>query len=112
MSILFNDTITGCNEASASRTVGQLVVDESTGYTYRYVQFKDAVTYAAGQALTYAGATNLGVVTNDISGGSSIGAVAAGICLRVMTQNYYGFILVKGFYSAVKTSGGTPFFSV
>ena len=105
MALLAQDLVTSCNEATASRTLGQLYTDESTGYVYRYVQFKDAVTYAAGQVCTYAVATGLTAVTNDISGGSSIGSIVAGIALRAMTQNYYGFVLVKGFYGTVKTSG-------
>ena len=105
MAIFSQDTLTGCNEATASRTLGQLFTDEATGYVYRYVQFKDAVTYAAGQVVEWASATGLTAVTNDRSGGSAVGNIPAGICLRVMTQNYYGFILVKGFYATIKTSG-------
>lgn len=104
MSILFHDTITGCNDATLQRALGSLVTDESTGYIYKYVQFKDAVTYAAGQSLTWADVACT-TVTNDRAGGSSLGAIPAGICLRVMTQNYYGFILVRGKYAGLVTSG-------
>lgn len=105
MSNFFHDTITGCNDATQQRTLGQLVTDESTGWVYRYVQFLDAVTYAAGQSVTWAIATNSMKVTNDRAGGSSVAVVPAGICLRVMTQNYFGFVLVRGVYTLLKTSG-------
>ena len=46
-------------------------------------------------------------ITNDRSGGSSIGNMArgGGLALRVMTQNYYGFALVQGYYPTAVTSG-------
>lgn len=104
MSNLFHEAPTLCNDAAAQRVLGELVTDEVTGYQYRYVQFKDAVTYAAGQSLTWADVACT-TVTNDRAGGSSLGAIPAGICLRVMTQNYYGFILVRGKYAGLVTSG-------
>lgn len=103
MAIFSQDVVTSCNEATASRTLGQLFTDESTGYVYRYVQFKDAVTYAAGQVVCWKVGTGLTSVTNDVSG--AVGVIPAGICLRAMTENYYGFILVRGFYATIKTSG-------
>ena len=78
---------------------------DNTGKKYRYVQFKDAVTYAAGQCVTWADATSLTTVTNDISGGSSIGSIPAGVVLGVPTQNQYGWIQTRGFHATVKTSG-------
>lgn len=105
MANFFHDVITSCNDATQQRALGQLAVDESTGYVYRYVQFLDAVTYAAGQSVTWAIATNSMKVTNDRAGGSSVAVVPAGICLRVMTQNYYGYVLVRGVYTTLKTSG-------
>lgn len=68
------------------------------GDLYRCVKFLDAVTYKAGQAVCWADAT-LAYVSNDRSGGTSIGTgvtAAAGIVKRVMTQNYKGFIQVSG----------------
>ena len=73
------------------------------GWIYRYVQFLDAVAYAAGQSVEYAATTGT-KVTNDRAGGSSVGRAAAGVVLAVMTQNYYGFILVNGF-ATLATSG-------
>ena len=70
----------------------------------RYVQLKDAVTYAAGQVLTLA-ATGRTAVTNDVAGGSSLGLIFGGIALMVYTQNYYGFVLVDGYYPTIKDNG-------
>lgn len=92
-----------CNDATAQRATGQLFTDESTGYQYRYVQFKDAVTYAAGQICCWKVGTGLTSVTNDVS--LAVGVIPAGVCLRVMTENYYGFVLVRGYYASLKTSG-------
>jgi hypothetical protein len=103
MSQFIHDSVTNANDAVARFNVGGLYPSPE-GRWYRYVQFKDAVTYAAGQVVTWA-ATDQSAVTNDISGGSSLGSIVAGICLRVMTQNYYGFILVSGSYATIKTSG-------
>lgn len=68
---------------------------DSTGKKYRYVQFKDAVTYVAGQVLTAAN-TAWTAVTNDRSGGSSLGTIFGGVCVSVPTQNQYGWVQVGG----------------
>lgn len=119
---ILSDILTAIN-ALAANFGGRLSVDPATvnqatagiytpgriydynGKLYRFVQFVDGVAYADGQSVEYADATTGYVVTNDRAGGSSIGRVAAGICLRVMTQNYYGFVLVRGFHGTVLTSG-------
>lgn len=72
---------------------------------FRYVQFVDAVTYAAGHVVTAANAAGT-AVTNDRAGGSAIFATQAfGVALRVMTENYYGYIQVTG-RATVQTDGG------
>ena len=66
------------------------------GKKYRYVQFKDAVTYVAGQVCTPAN-TSWTAVTNDVAGGSSIAATTfAGICVGVPAQNGYGWVQIGG----------------
>lgn len=65
------------------------------GRYFRYFKFVDAVTYAAGHSVAHASANGT-AVSNDRSGGSSIGDVPAGVCLRAMTQNHYGFVQVSG----------------
>ena len=79
--------------------------ETNTGKRYRYVQFKDAVTYTAGMCCTYADATSLTTVTNDISGGTSIGSVCAGVAVGVPAQNGYGWVQTYGLHTAVRTSG-------
>lgn len=93
---------TEVNDQYPTHTVGNLYT--YGGKVWRYVRFRDAVTYVAGHVCTKALKDGT-EVTNDISGGSSIGAIVGGICVRVMTQNYYGFVLVHGYYATVKTSG-------
>ncbi|MGB1224149.1 MAG: hypothetical protein ACPHCN_08410 [Mycobacterium sp.] len=90
------------NDASAKATPGMLY--SFKGDIYRYGQFKDAVTYVAGHVLTFA-AADATAFTNDRSGGSSVGNAPAGVAVRVMTQDYYGYSLVNGYYSAVVTNG-------
>lgn len=92
------------NDASPTHTPGQVYSAGEAGVLYRYGQFKDAVTYAAKQACTLAAADKT-AFTNDIAGGSSIGAIAAGVCLGVQTQNYYGFVQITGPCTGVKTTG-------
>lgn len=68
------------------------------GAYYRYAKFVDAVTYGVGQSLGWASANGT-AVSNDRAGGSALGTAprpVAGICLSVMTQNYYGFMQVAG----------------
>lgn len=76
-------------------TLGRLYTYQ--GDLWRCVKYLDGVTYKAGQALSWADAT-LAYVTNDRSGGSAIGTETnpAGLCPRVMTQNYKGFMRVSG----------------
>ena len=70
----------------------------------KYVQAKDAVTYAAGQVLTKAN-VKWTAVTNDIAGGSSIGKTFGGIALAAYTTGNWVFVLVDGYYPTVLTNG-------
>lgn len=74
-----------------------------TGKRYRYCKFLDAVTYVANQCLTWANAACTSV-TNDISGGSSLGAFAAGVGQAVVAQNGFGWVQTWG-PATVKTNG-------
>lgn len=106
LNILTEDP-TAANHATAQHDLGALFRWRHPTHGWwvlRYVQFKDAVTYAAGQSCTLA-AANGTAVTNDRSGGSSIGAIFGGVALKAMTQNYYGFVLVNGYYPTLVTSG-------
>lgn len=99
------------NDATPRFRLGQLAdyVDATYGpQVLKYVQFKDAVTYAAGHVCTYvSGGAGL-TVTNDRSGGSTTGQGVAGISLGTHTQNYYGWVVVEGVCS-VKTDTGVAF---
>lgn len=74
------------------------------GKAFRYVQFLDAVAYAAGQVVTLAGGTiDTWKVSNDRAGGSAdvgtFGHVVRGVCpawTDVPTQNQFGWIQVEG----------------
>lgn len=83
-----------CNEVSPQATPGGLY--EWKGALYRYVKFLDAVTYVVGHTLTMA-ATDGTSVTNDTSGGSSVAPLhGVGVCQDIMTENYYGYMMVRG----------------
>lgn len=61
---------------------------------FRFVQFKDAVAYAEGQLVCWAGEH---AVTNDRAGGSMLtGARPAGVVLGAPTQNQYGWVQISG----------------
>jgi len=77
------------------------------GSYFRYYKFVDSVTYAAGHCLEHASANGT-AVSNDRSGGSSIGGTApAGLCLRAVTEDNYGFVQVAGWNIVpVLTDGG------
>lgn len=90
------------NDSSTTFVLGQIL--DYQGNLYRYVQFLDAVVYAAGHVCAWANATRT-AVTNDRAGGSAIGIQTAGIALAAMTQNNYGFILVEGYYATVLGDG-------
>ena len=87
------------NHANPKYTVGQVFegTDSSGRYAcWKYVQYKDGVTYIRGQVMNWANAAGT-AVTNDRAGGSAITANhTAGIGCAVYTQNYYGFMQVAG----------------
>lgn len=86
-------------EATASCPVGTEFTD-GLGNTYMYVQFKDAVTYAANQVLTWRSRSSV-TVTNDISN-SLISYLMAGLALAAVPENYYGWMQTGGYNAAVK----------
>lgn len=77
------------------------------GKKYRYVRFRDAVTYAAGHVVTPAAADGF-EVTNDRSGGSAIaGLEPVGVALGAPSQNDYGWIQVGGIAEVLAGAGIT-----
>jgi len=74
------------------------------GRIFRYVQFKDAVTYAAGQSVTWDD-KNTWAVTNDESS-AEIDNILAGVVAGAPAEDEYGLIQTHGLYeSANKTPG-------
>lgn len=69
--------------------------EDALGNHYRWCKAVDAVTYVVGQCLTWAN-TACTSVTNDISGGSSIGALAAGVAMGAPAQNGYLWVQTWG----------------
>lgn len=70
----------------------------------RFGQFKDAIAYLAGHSVQFAD-LYANTFSNDRAGGSAVIWGAAGIVLKVMTQNYYGFVLDTGYYPTVLDNG-------
>lgn len=86
------------NDASPRHRLGTLREYRHPTYgvqTYMYVRCTDAIAYAAGQPLAWSATEGDEdyVVTNDVSEDNG---VAAGICPRVWTTAYYGWMLVQG----------------
>ncbi len=69
----------------------------------RFVLFKDAVTYAAGQVVSFG--TTYGWVTNDVDGASFLVLRCAGVVLQAVATASYGFVLTNGYYPTVLTNG-------
>lgn len=77
---------------------------ESTGKAYRYVLVEDAAL-ATGDVVEFSDTSGY-EVTNDRSGGASIGRAVAGVAITAIADASYGWIQVSGKHSAVKTDGG------
>ncbi len=89
------------NTAAADSNLTLGAVYDYLGKLYKYVQFKDAVTYVAGHTLHAASVDGL-AVTNDSAGGSSVAPlICVGIATRVHTEDYYGFMQVSGVVDVV-----------
>lgn len=76
------------------------------GGIWRYVQFKDAVTYVAGHVCVAADSDG-NTVTNDYSAAQDTTyPEPVGIVNGVPTEDYYGFVLIDGLYSAATKTAG------
>lgn len=90
--------------SSAVYTLGQIAFGKD-GKRYRYVQFKDSVTYAAGHVCCLASASAW-EVSNDVSGGSQLtGNIPVGICLGVPTEDQFGWVQVSGIATVLHEGG-------
>lgn len=74
--------------------------NDGLGNTYMLVQAKDAVTYAAGQPVTWRSRSGY-TVTNDISN-SLITTLMAGVAMSAPAENGYFWIQTGGYYASVK----------
>lgn len=77
---------------------------------FRFVQHVNAVAVVAGHCAILAAAPTASVwkVTNDVSGGATTplaGPIGAGVYLFAVTENYYCFILVKGYHATALGDG-------
>lgn len=90
------------NDATAKEELGR--VRWEGGKAYRYVLVEDA-NLGVGDVVEYSDTTGY-EVTNDRSGGGSIGRVVAGVAIGTITDAYYGWIQVSGRNATIKTDGG------
>lgn len=106
---LLTEDPSSVNDLRPRYDLGSLYAYHSPAYgtgLFRYVQFVDAVTYAAGDMVEWASATGA-AVSQDKAAGSVIGRCSAGVATAVMTENYYGFMQVSGIcQSILRTDGG------
>lgn len=90
------------DDATPKNRLGAMVTD-TNGNLYRYILVEDA-DLANGDVVEYADTSGY-EVTNDRSGGASIGRMAAGVAVGTITDGQYGYVMVSGRHSAVKTDG-------
>ncbi len=88
---------------TAQEQLGKLFFDYGNGKVYKYVLIEDAAV-ANGDVVEFSDTTGY-EVTNDRSGGSSLGRFVAGVAIGTIADASYGWIQVSGKHSAVKTDG-------
>lgn len=95
-----------CNDASPVHKPGQLLF-HANGNIYRYVQILEGTAAVAVKAgdVAYYSSTDKTIVNIDLSDVAT-NVQAAGIIQAVVTDTYYGWILVSGDYATVNTDGG------
>ena len=98
-------TVLTANDATAQEAVGSIRVELDSTYgarAYRYVQAAADTTVANGTALAYSDAYKF-VATSDISDADVNQPLGVGV--GAITAEYYGWVQVLGYHSAVKTNG-------
>lgn len=91
------------NDATAMVEPGTIWQDGTTGKSYKYVLVEDA-NLAKGDVVEYSDTSGY-EVTNDRSGGNSIGRFVAGVAITTITDGQYGWIQISGKVANVKTDG-------
>jgi len=96
--------ITSTGDSTPQVNPGSLAM--VNGYLYRYVEFDNgtAVAAAAG-GLAYWKTPATFVVSSDYSDAGSDISNVAGIFQSVLTDAYFGWILVSGYYATITTNG-------
>lgn len=102
MTVVLKQALTE-SSATAKHPLGY--VAEIAGKRYKYVQVKDAVSYAAGQPVAWDNQDG-NLVTNDISSMEATTVKAAGVALGAYTADEYAFIQTHGNHSAVVKKPG------
>lgn len=97
-----NTSFSASNSSTAEHSLGEVMWQ--FGKAYRYVLAEDA-NIANGDVLEYSDTSGY-EVTNDRSGGSSVGRVVAGVAVGTITDGQYGWIQVSGRHASIKTDGG------
>jgi len=90
-----------CNDVAARATTGALYTWK--GNLYRYVQIKDLAT--ANGDVCCPDSTDMTKATQDRSA-DAVSTICYGVAVGVITADYYGYIQVSGYHSAVLTDGG------
>lgn len=90
------------NDATAKEELGR--VRWEGGKAYRYILVEDA-NLANGDVVEFSDTTGY-EVSNDRSGGASIGRIVAGVAIGTITDARYGWIQVSGRHASIKTDGG------
>lgn len=90
------------DDSSAQEELGRIRWEGSKAY--KYVLAEDA-DISIGEVVEYSDTSEY-EVTNDRSGGSSIGRVVAGVAIGDITDGQYGWIQVYGRNTSTVTDGG------
>lgn len=94
------------NDSTAKEELGSIRAeyDSTAGVRYyKYVQAAADTTGANGTAFAFSDLYG-NTVTSDVSDASV--NQPAGVGIGTLTAEYYGWILVRGYHSAIKTDGG------
>lgn len=102
-------SLTAANSATPTHTPGTIYQDLATGVTYQYINFDNGAGNVAAVAggVAYVKTLASYVVTMDIS--DSLTTKQNGCCgvfVNVLTDAYYGWMVIKGPYATVKTDAG------
>jgi hypothetical protein len=96
--------ITTIGDSSPQVNLGALAM--VNGNIYMYVKFDNGdgnVAAIAGGVVYWYDRDDF-VITSDYSYASSLLSMVAGITQSVLTDGYYGWILVSGYYATIKTN--------